>query len=70
MTAFALIFKMCGASSAARRLFYRATDPAFMSKLFMQEVPEIYDGVIEVRAVARDPGSRAKIGVISNDPGH
>ena len=45
------------------------TDPAFMSKLFMQEVPEIYDGVIEVRAVARDPGSRAKIGVISNDPG-
>ena len=45
------------------------TDPAFMAKLFMQEVPEIYDGVIEVRAVARDPGSRAKIGVISNDPG-
>ena len=45
------------------------TDPAFMSKLFMQEVPEIYDGVIEVRAVARDPGSRDKIGVISNDPG-
>ena len=45
------------------------TDPTFMSKLFMQEVPEIYDGVIEVRAVARDPGSRAKIGVISNDPG-
>ena len=45
------------------------TDPSFMLKLFMQEVPEIYDGVIEVRAVARDPGSRAKIGVISNDPG-
>ena len=45
------------------------TDPAFMSKLFMQEVPEIYDGVIEVRAGARDPGSRAKIGVISKDPG-
>ena len=45
------------------------TDPSFMAKLFMQEVPEIYDGVIEVRAVARDPGSRAKIGVISNDPG-
>lgn len=44
------------------------TDPIFMAKLFMQEVPEIYDGVIEVRAVARDPGSRAKIGVISNDP--
>lgn len=45
------------------------TDPAFMAKLFMQEVPEIYDGVIEVKAVARDPGSRAKIAVISNDPG-
>ena len=43
------------------------TDPDFMSKLFTQEVPEIYDGVIEVRAVARDPGSRAKIAVISND---
>src|SRR5690606_13805884 len=36
-------------------------------KLFAQEVPEIYDGVIEIKAVARDPGSRAKIGVISND---
>ena len=45
------------------------TDPAFMAKLFMQEVPEVYDGVIEIRSVARDPGSRAKIGVISNDPG-
>src|SRR5690606_8852105 len=39
----------------------------FMRKLFAQEVPEIYDGVIEIKAVARDPGSRAKIGVISND---
>ena len=45
------------------------SDPAFMAKLFGQEVPEIYDGVIEIRAVARDPGSRAKIAVISNDPG-
>ena len=45
------------------------TDSAFMAKLFMQEVPEVYDGVIEIRSVARDPGSRAKIGVISNDPG-
>ena len=43
------------------------TDPAFMAKLFAQEVPEVYDGVIEIRAVARDPGSRAKIAVISND---
>ena len=45
------------------------SDPAFMAKLFGQEVPEIYDGVIEMRAVARDPGSRAKIAVISSDPG-
>ena len=43
------------------------TAPAFMAKLFAQEVPEVYDGVIEIRAVARDPGSRAKIAVISND---
>lgn len=43
------------------------TDPAFMAKLFAQEVPEVYDGVIEIRAVARDAGSRAKIAVISND---
>ncbi|MDO9336957.1 MAG: transcription termination factor NusA [Caulobacter sp.] len=39
----------------------------FMAKLFAQEVPEVYDGVIEIRAVARDPGSRAKMGVVSND---
>ena len=45
------------------------SDPAFMANLFGQEVPEIYDGVIEIRAVARDPGSRAKIAVISSDPG-
>jgi transcription termination/antitermination protein NusA len=43
------------------------TRPEFMSKLFTQEVPEIYDGVIEVKAVARDPGSRAKIAVYSKD---
>jgi N utilization substance protein A len=39
----------------------------FMAKLFAQEVPEVYDGVIEIRAIARDPGSRAKMAVISND---
>ncbi len=43
--------------------------PQFMAKLFAQEVPEIYDGIIEIRAVARDPGSRAKIAVLSNDSG-
>lgn len=49
------------------QVFLSRTHPQFMSKLFEQEVPEIYDGVIEVRAVARDPGSRAKIAVISRD---
>ncbi len=43
------------------------THPQFMAKLFEQEVPEIYDGIIEIRAVARDPGSRAKIAVHTND---
>ncbi|MEX2618572.1 MAG: transcription termination factor NusA [Alphaproteobacteria bacterium] len=43
------------------------THPQFMAKLFAQEVPEIYDGIIEIDAVARDPGSRAKIAVHSND---
>lgn len=38
-----------------------------MAKLFAQEVPEIYDGIVEIKAVARDPGSRAKIGVVSRD---
>src|SRR5437763_16188364 len=38
-----------------------------MAKLCAQEVPEIYDGIVEIKAVARDPGSRAKIGVISRD---
>ncbi|MGJ4857520.1 transcription termination factor NusA [Labrys sp. La1] len=49
------------------QVFLSRTHPHFMSKLFEQEVPEIYDGVIEVKAVARDPGSRAKIAVISRD---
>jgi N utilization substance protein A len=44
------------------------THPQFMAKLFKQEVPEIYDGIITIKAVARDPGSRAKIAVISKDP--
>lgn len=49
------------------QVFLSRTHPQFMAKLFQMEVPEIYDGVIEIRAVARDPGSRAKIAVISND---
>jgi N utilization substance protein A len=49
------------------QVFLSRVRPEFMAKLFMQEVPEIYDGVIEIKAVARDPGSRAKIAVLSND---
>jgi N utilization substance protein A len=49
------------------QIFLSRTHPQFMAKLFAQEVPEIYDGVIEIKAVARDPGSRAKIAVISRD---
>jgi N utilization substance protein A len=49
------------------QIFLSRTHPQFMSKLFAQEVPEIYDGIVEVKAVARDPGSRAKIAVQSRD---
>ncbi|HYC05922.1 MAG TPA: transcription termination factor NusA [Azospirillaceae bacterium] len=49
------------------QIFLSRTHPQFMAGLFKQEVPEIYDGIIELRAVARDPGSRAKIAVISRD---
>ncbi|MFN7169272.1 MAG: transcription termination factor NusA [Pannonibacter sp.] len=49
------------------QIFLSRTHPQFMAKLFAQEVPEIYDNVIEIKAVARDPGSRAKIAVISKD---
>ncbi|KRO87442.1 MAG: transcription elongation factor NusA, partial [Rhodobacter sp. BACL10 MAG-121220-bin24] len=49
------------------QVFLSRTDPQFMAELFKMEVPEIYDGIIEIKAVARDPGSRAKIAVISFD---
>jgi transcription termination/antitermination protein NusA len=49
------------------QIFLSRTHPEFMAKLFAQEVPEIYDEIVEVKAVARDPGSRAKIAVISRD---
>ena len=49
------------------QIFLSRARPEFMSKLFAQEVPEIYDGVVEIKSVARDPGSRAKIAVISKD---
>ena len=49
------------------QIFLSRAKPEFMAKLFAQEVPEIYDGVVQIKSVARDPGSRAKIAVISND---
>ena len=49
------------------QIFLSRSHPQFMAKLFTQEVPEIYDGIIEIKSVARDPGSRAKIAVISSD---
>ena len=49
------------------QIFLSRARPEFMAKLFAQEVPEIYDSVVEIKSVARDPGSRAKIAVISND---
>ena len=49
------------------QIFLTRARSEFMAKLFAQEVPEIYDGVVEIKSVARDPGSRAKIAVISKD---
>ncbi len=49
------------------QIFLSRTAPEFMAELFKMEVPEIYEGIIEIKAVARDPGSRAKIAVISYD---
>ncbi len=49
------------------QIFLSRTHPQFMANLFTMEVPEIYDGIIELKSVARDPGSRAKIAVLSND---
>ena len=49
------------------QIFLSRTHPIFMAKLFSMEVPEIYDGLIEIKSVARDPGSRAKIAVLSHE---
>jgi N utilization substance protein A len=49
------------------QIFLSRTRPEFMAKLFAQEVPEVYDNVVEIKSVARDPGSRAKIAVLSKD---
>ncbi len=62
----ALIMKV-ERNNRGQQIFLSRAHPDFMRKLFAQEVPEIYDGIIEIKAAARDPGSRAKIGVISHD---
>ncbi|GGD69646.1 transcription termination factor NusA [Croceicoccus mobilis] len=62
----ALILKV-ERSNRGPQIFLSRAHPEFMKKLFAQEVPEIYDGIIQIKAAARDPGSRAKIGVISHD---
>jgi N utilization substance protein A len=49
------------------QIFLSRAKPEFMARLFAQEVPEVYEGVIEIKAAARDPGSRAKIAVLSHD---
>jgi N utilization substance protein A len=49
------------------QIFLSRTHPEFMAKLFAQEVPEVYEGIVTIQSVARDPGSRAKIAVISRD---
>lgn len=49
------------------QVFLTRSHPDFLAALFKAEVPEIYDGIIDIKAVARDPGSRAKIAVYSND---
>ena len=55
------------ADTKAHQIFLSRAHPQFLARLFFQEVPEIYEGVIEIKSVARDPGSRAKICVNSND---
>ena len=62
----ALIVEVQNETPGPQVLLSRSS-PEFMLKLFAQEVPEVYEGIIEIRAVARDPGSRAKIAVISNN---
>jgi transcription termination/antitermination protein NusA len=49
------------------QIFLSRTHPEFMAKLFAQEVPEVYEGIVTIKSVARDPGSRAKIAVVSRD---
>ncbi len=54
-------------SSKGPQIVLSRTHPAFLMKLFEQEVPEVYEGIVEIKAAAREPGGRAKIAVVSND---
>ena len=67
VTGFGPIFLDVREEARGPQIFLSRTHPEFMAKLFAQEVPEIYDGIIEIKAVARDPGSRAKMAVLSHD---
>jgi N utilization substance protein A len=49
------------------QIFLSRKHPGFLARLFAQEVPEVYDGLIEIKAIARDPGSRAKVAIVSRD---
>ena len=62
----AYLYKV-SAEAKGPQIFLSRAHPSFMIALFAQEVPEVYEGVIEIKACARDPGSRAKIGVFSHD---
>ncbi len=54
-------------NSATPAVIVSRSDPKFLSKLFELEIPEIYDGIIEIKAIAREPGERAKVAVESHD---
>jgi N utilization substance protein A len=55
-------------SSKGPQIVLSRTHPGFLIKLFEQEVPEVYEGIVEIKGAAREPGGRAKIAVVSNDP--
>ena len=55
-------------TSKGPQIVLSRTHPGFLMKLFEQEVPEVYEGIVEIKAAAREPGARAKIAVVSNDP--
>ncbi|RMD85996.1 MAG: transcription termination factor NusA [Candidatus Dadabacteria bacterium] len=54
-------------SARGPQIVLSRTDPELVRKLFEQEVPEVYEGIVEIKKVVREPGGRAKIAVVSND---